>query len=208
MDARLIEIHPDNPQPRLIAQAARMLRDGGVAVYPTDTTYGLGCVLGNRQGVERIMRIKRLSPNHQLSLLCADLSEISRLARVDNRVYRILKRWLPGPYTFVLNATREVPKGLLPKRQTIGLRIPDHPVCRALLSELSTPLLSTSLRLPDEERILGDPLEIHRRVGSLVDLVVDSGVLPERASTVIDLTGDIPRVLREGIGDPGPFMPG
>ncbi|MBF0611899.1 MAG: threonylcarbamoyl-AMP synthase [Magnetococcales bacterium] len=200
-----ITIHPDNPQPRLLKQAATILEEGGVIVYPTDTTYGLGCALSNLKAVERIIHIKKLPANHQLSILCADLSEISRYARVDNQTYRWLKRHLPGPYTFVLEASREVPKTILPKRKTIGLRIPNHPICLGLLKELGQPILSTSLKLPGQDGILTDPEEIKQKMGDLVDLVIDGGPCPAIASTVVDLTGDIPEVLREGAGDPSVF---
>lgn len=200
-----ITIHPVNPQSRLLKQAATILEQGGVIVYPTDTTYGLGCALSNLKGVDRISHIKKLPDNHQLSILCADLSEISRYARVDNQTYRWLKRHLPGPYTFVLEASREVPKTILPKRKTIGLRIPNHPICLGLLKELGQPILSTSLRLPGDEAILSDPEIIRDRVGEWVDLIIDGGNCPPLASTVVDLTGELPEVLRVGVGDPSIF---
>ena len=202
--AQFFSIHPENPQQRLINQAAKILAKGGVAVYPTDTTYGLGCSLRNKKGVERIMRIKRLPANHQLSLICADLSDISRLARVDNGAYRILRRYLPGPYTFVLTASRDVPKNILPKRKTIGLRVPDHPVCRELITTLGEPLLSTTFRLPDQE-ILSDPRDIRDQADKLVDVVIDGGWLAEEPSTIVDLTEGYAKVLREGAGDPSVF---
>lgn len=206
--SQFFEIHPTNPQPRLLAQAARIVQDGGIIVYPTDTTYGLGCLITNRRGVERISQIKRLAPNHQLSILVADLTDIAHYARVDNRTYRILKRYLPGPYTFVLEATREVPKTLLPRRKTIGLRIPANPTCLGLLRELGAPLLSTSLRLPDQEAIQTDPALFREQVEHQVDAILDGGRLPALASTVVDLTGELPRVLRVGKGDPSPFHGG
>ncbi|MBF0339407.1 MAG: threonylcarbamoyl-AMP synthase [Magnetococcales bacterium] len=204
--AQFINIHPKNPQPRLITQVAEILREGGVIVYPTDTTYGLGCGISSRKGVERILRIKHLPTSHQLSILVSDLSDIARYARVDNATYRLLKRFLPGPYTFILEATREVPKTILPKRKTIGLRIPDHPICLELLKSLGEPLLSTSMRFPGEnEEILSDPYVIHTRTDHLVDLVIDAGMLPAAPSTVVDLTGPSPEVLRAGAGDPTVF---
>ncbi|MBF0109216.1 MAG: threonylcarbamoyl-AMP synthase [Magnetococcales bacterium] len=195
-----LEIHPTDPQPRLIFQAAQIMRQGGIAVFPTDTTYGLGCSLDNRKGVEKIIRLKQLPPNHQFSILCPDLSDISRFARVDNQTYRILRKFLPGPYTFVLEATRDVPKTILPKRKTIGLRIPDHRICLHLLKAIEMPLLSTSLRLPGHEGILYHPDDIKELLRDRVDLVMIGGVLPEIPSTVVDLTGAAPEVLRKGAG--------
>ncbi|MBF0142560.1 MAG: threonylcarbamoyl-AMP synthase [Magnetococcales bacterium] len=204
---RFLAIHPLNPQQRLIDQAAAILAEGGILVYPTDTTYGLGCLISNRQGVERIIQIKRLPPTHQFSLLCADLAGISLLARVDNATYRILKRYLPGPYTFILPASREVPKSILPKRRTIGLRIPDHPICLALLRACGEPLLSTSLQLPGEEGIMSDPETIREVMVDRVDLVIDGGPLADQPSTMVDLTEGVPRVIRHGAGDPSDFLP-
>lgn len=203
--AHFISIHPKNPQPRLIAQVADIIRQGGIIVYPTDTTYGLGCGISNRKGVERIMWIKQMANSHQLSILVSDLSDIAHYARVDNATYRLLRRFLPGPYTFILDATREVPKTILPKRKTIGLRIPDHPICLALLKECGEPLLSTSMRFPGETEILSDPLDIRTRTDHLVDVVIDAGLLPASPSTVVDLTGLAPVVLRAGAGDPTAF---
>lgn len=201
-----ITIHPENPQKRLLKLAADVLRQGGVIVYPTDTTYGLGCTLSNRQGVERIIQLKRLPANHLFSILCADLSDISRYARVDNANYRILKSHLPGPYTFVLEASREVPKGILPRRKTLGLRIPNHPICLELLAEVGEPLLNTSMRLTENDEILTDPELFRGKLEGRVELIIDSGVLPNQPSTVVDLTGDLPSVLRQGAGDVSRFM--
>ncbi|MBF0626779.1 MAG: threonylcarbamoyl-AMP synthase [Magnetococcales bacterium] len=203
--AQFINIHPKNPQPRLLTQVVDVLREGGVIVYPTDTTYGLGCSISSRKGVERIQRIKQQASSHQLSILVSDLSDIARYARVDNATYRLLKRFLPGPYTFILEATREVPKTILPKRKTIGLRIPDHPICLELLKSLGEPILSTSMRFAGETEILSDPYIIHTRTDHLVDLVIDAGLLPASPSTVVDLTGPTPEVLRAGAGDPTVF---
>ncbi|MBF0153763.1 MAG: threonylcarbamoyl-AMP synthase [Magnetococcales bacterium] len=200
-----IQIHPQNPQRRLLQQAVRILEGGGIMVYPTDTTYGLGCGIFNRRGVERIMHFKKLPSTHQFSILCADLSDISRYARVDNKTYRLLKRYLPGPYTFILEASREIPKTILPKRKTIGLRIPNHPICLGLLQEYGQPILSTSMRLPDEDKILADPEEIRPHVDNIVDLLVDGGPSADIPSTMVDLAGDVPKVLRVGAGDPEPF---
>ncbi|MEO5328990.1 MAG: L-threonylcarbamoyladenylate synthase [Magnetococcus sp. THC-1_WYH] len=195
-----LEIHPTDPQPRLIQQASDIIKQGGIAVFPTDTTYGLGCALDNRRGMEKIIRLKQLPPNHQFSILCPDLSEISRYARVGNQTYRILRKFLPGPYTFVLEATRDVPKNILPKRKTIGLRIPDHPICLHLLKAIKMPLVSTSLRLPGHDGILFHPDEIKQLMRDRVDVMVDGGVLPEEPSTVVDLTDGIPKILRKGSG--------
>ncbi len=203
--SQFFRIHPENPQKRLISQAADILRDDGVAVFPTDTTYGLGCLVGNRKGVERIMQIKRLPSSHQLSILVPDLSGIARYARVNNQTYRLLKRFLPGPYTFILDSTREVPKSILPRRKTIGLRIPNHEICLALLQELDEPLLSTSFRLPDEE-IQGDPEEIAAKTRGRIDLIIDGGILLDTPSTVVDMTSGAPVVLREGAGSPDVFL--
>ncbi|MEO5333643.1 MAG: L-threonylcarbamoyladenylate synthase [Magnetococcus sp. YQC-5] len=204
--AHFISIHPKNPQQRLIAQVAESVRQGGIIVYPTDTTYGLGCAISNRKGVERILWIKHLATSHQLSILVSDLSDIARYARVDNATYRLLKRFLPGPYTFILEATREVPKSILPKRKTIGLRIPDHPICLSLLRECGEPLLSTSMRFPGETEIMSDPEEIKIRTDHLVDVIIDGGIMPASPSTVVDLTGPAPVVLRAGAGDPTVFV--
>ena len=203
--SQFFRIHPENPQKRLISQAAEIIRKGGIAVFPTDTTYGLGCQVSNRKGVERIMSLKRLPASHQLSILVPDLSGISHFARVNNKDYRLLKRFLPGPYTFILDSTREVPKSILPKRKTIGLRIPDHAICLALLQELDEPLLSTSFRLPDED-IQGDPELIMEKINGRVELVIDGGVLPEKASTIVDLTSGTPVILRVGSGSPDVFV--
>ncbi|MBF0135629.1 MAG: L-threonylcarbamoyladenylate synthase [Magnetococcus sp. DMHC-1] len=201
-----IKIHPQNPQRRLLQQAVRIVDEGGIMVYPTDTNYGLGCGIFNRRGIERIMQFKRLPATHQFSILCADLSDISRYARVDNKTYRLLKRFLPGPYTFILEASRETPKTILPKRKTIGLRIPNHPICLGLLQEFGQPLLSTSMRLPEGDKILADPEEIRPHVEHVVDLLVDGGISADIHSTMVDLSGDVPKVLRVGAGDPAPFQ--
>lgn len=200
-----VKIHPDNPQKRLITQAADVLRGGGIIAYPTDTTYGLGCTIGNRKGIDRIIQIRQLPTSHRFSILCPDLSEIARYARVNNNTYRALRRLLPGPYTFVLEATRDVPKTLLPKRKTIGLRIPGHPICLALLQTMHEPLLSTTMRLPGDEHMLSDPTEIRERLSGVIDLVIDGGASPSALSTVVDLTGETPVILRHGAGDPSLF---
>jgi len=198
---RYLDIHPVNPQQRLLDKAAAILDQGGVVVYPTDTTYGLGCAITNRKGVQKILQLKGLPANHQLSFLCPNLSDIAKYALVDSQAYRMLKRLLPGPFTFVLDSTREVPKHILPKRKTIGLRIPDHPICLGLLETFGQPILSTTLRLPEGD-VLTDPEEIREKLTDRVDLIVGGGVLPNRPSTVVSLTKGYPEILREGAGDP------
>lgn len=199
-------IHPDNPQVRLIKQAVAVVRDGGVVAYPTDSAYALGCHLGDKPALERIIRIRELDDRHNFTLLCRDLSEIATYAKVDNATYRLLKAHTPGAYTFILVATGEVPRRILhPKRKTIGIRVPDHAICQALLGELNEPLLTTTLQLPGEEDPLNDPEEIRERVGSRLDLIIDGGFGALEPTTVVDLTGEAPVVVREGRGDPAPF---
>jgi tRNA threonylcarbamoyl adenosine modification protein (Sua5/YciO/YrdC/YwlC family) len=196
----LLKIHDKNPQMRLIGKAVQVLRDGGIVVYPTDTAYGMGCDLFNKRGIERIYEIKRRSRTQPFSFICADLSDISNYAVVTNYAYKIMKRLLPGPYTFILGASRLVPKILLPKRKEVGIRIPDHEVCLSLVREFGGPIISTTVRLPDEE-ILTDPEIIEERIGHSVDLVIDSGILSPELSTVVSLVDDTPEILREGKGD-------
>lgn len=210
--SQFFTIHPDNPNPRLIRQAAEVLRNGGVVVYPTDSCYALGCHLDDRDAVTRIRQIRQLDEHHYLTLMCRDLSEISRYARVDNAKFRLLKSNTPGSYTFILEATREVPKRLQhPKRSTIGMRIPDHPVALALLEELGEPMSSSTLILPDEAGSQNDavPLNDARHIRDLlekqVDLVIDGGAVGVDFTTVIDLTGDVPVLLRRGKGNVAHF---
>jgi len=204
--SQFFSIHPDNPNPRLIRQAAAVLREGGVVVYPTDSCYALGCHLDDRDAVARIRQIRKLDEHHHMTLMCRDLSEISRYARVDNIKFRLLKVCTPGSYTFILEATKEVPKRLQhPKRSTIGMRIPDHPVALALLEELGEPLLSSTLILPDEEGPLNDAAHIRELLEKQVDLVIDGGAVGVDFTTVIDLTGDTPVLLRRGKGNTAPF---
>lgn len=192
-----IEIHPTHPQMRRVRQVTEVLRRGGVVVYPTGTVYGLGCDIHQKRAVERIYQIRQLKKDHPLSFVCPDLSNISRHAYVDDFAYRIMKRLIPGPYTFVLRATREVPKILLRKQKTVGIRVPEHPVALALLEELGSPIVSTSAMVGDE--VLNDPDELHARFAH-VDAFVDAGWGGLEPSTVIDLTGNEALVLREGAG--------
>ena len=204
--SQFFSIHPDNPNPRLIRQAAEVLRNGGVVVYPTDSCYALGCHLDDKDAVARIRQIRKLDEHHHLTLMCRDLSEISRYARVDNTKFRLLKNNTPGSYTFILEATKEVPKRLQhPKRSTIGIRIPDHPVALALLEELGEPISSSTLILPEEEGPLNDAEHIRDVLEKRVDLVIGSGAVGMDFTTVIDLTGAVPVLVRSGKGDLAPF---
>lgn len=204
--AQFFSIHPDNPQPRLIRQAAAMVRDGAVIVYPTDSCYALGCNSSDKTAMARILQIRGLDDNHFMTLMCRDLSELGHYARVDNVQFRLLKNNTPGSYTFILEATREVHKRLQnPKRHTIGIRIPDHPVALALLKELDEPMLSSTLILPGDEHPLSDADEIRERLDRRVDLVLESGAVGLEMTTVIDLTGKTPVLVRRGKGDFAPF---
>lgn len=195
------ELHPANPQPRLLRQAAQVLRDGGVVAMPTDACYVLACRLGDRDAVERLRAIRGLDEKHLLTLMCRDLSELAVYAHVDNRQYRFLKEWTPGPYTFVLNATKETPRRLWhPSRKTIGLRVPDSPIVQGLLESHGEPLLCASLIMPGEDDPLHDADEIVERLSRRVDLVLDAGGQPFDPTTVVDLTGDEPLVTRVGCG--------
>ena len=194
-------LHPVTPQLRLIKQAAQMLRDGAVIAYPTDSSYALGCQLGDANALKLLRQLRGVDDKHHLTLVCADLTELGKYARVDNVAFRILKLGTPGPYTFILEGTREVPKRLLhPKRATLGLRMPDHPVVQALLQELGEPILSATLIPPGADRPLNDPDEILRQMPKSLAAILDAGQTPEAATTVIDLTGDVPEVLRVGNG--------
>ena len=195
-------IHPETPQPRLIRQAAEIIRDGGVVVYPTDATYALGCLIGDKDALDRIRRIRGLDESHQLTLVCRDLSEIASYAKVGNAHYRLLKATTPGPYTFILSATKQVPRRVQhPKRKTIGIRVPDNVILQALLTELREPLMSTTLQLPGDEQPLNDPYEVRQRLEKLVDLIIDGAFGDLEPTTVVDLSEDVPRVVREGRGD-------
>jgi tRNA threonylcarbamoyl adenosine modification protein (Sua5/YciO/YrdC/YwlC family) len=204
--AFLLSIHPVNPQPRLVRQAIASIRDGSVVVYPTDSSYALGCLIGDKEAMERIRRIRNADKNHNFTLVCRDLSEIARYARVDNTQYRTLRAFTPGPYTFLLEATREVPKRLQnPKRRTIGIRVPDNAIVRMLLAELGEPIMSSTLLLPGESAPMTDPQEIKDRLEHAVDLVIDGGPGGFEPSSIVDLSGPAPLVVRRGKGDVSAF---
>jgi tRNA threonylcarbamoyl adenosine modification protein (Sua5/YciO/YrdC/YwlC family) len=196
----IIRVNPQNPQPRLIRRVVDVLEDGGVIAYPTDTVYGFGCSLYNKKAIERIYQIKRSEKNRPFSFICADLKDISLYCQVSNFAYKTMKRLLPGPYTFILEGTKLVPKIMLTKRKTAGIRVPHNPICLAIVRELGHPIISTSAMLPGGE-VLYDPAEIDRHLGRSLDLVIDGGTLVSEPSSVIDLTGETPRVLRAGKGD-------
>ncbi len=205
--SRFLQIHPVNPQPRLIAQAVERLREGDVIVYPTDSSYALGCQLGDKAAAERIRHIRQTDRHHNFTLVCRDLSEIATYAKVDNQRYRMLKAATPGPFTFILQATHEVPRRLQhPRRKTIGIRVPDNAIACALLAELGEPMMSCTLILPGDDWPLSDAEEIRERLEPAVDLIIDGGSGQHEPTTVIDLTGDAPQLLRQGLGDAGPFL--
>ncbi|MBC7859230.1 MAG: threonylcarbamoyl-AMP synthase [Burkholderiaceae bacterium] len=200
--SQFFQVHPDNPQPRLIKQAAQIIHSGGIVAVPTDSCYALVCHLDDKAAVERLRRIRGIDEKHHLTLLCRDLSEIGIYARVDNRVFRLLKATTPGPYTFILEATREVPRRLShASRKTIGLRVPENPIMHALLAELNQPLLGATLILPGEEETLNDGDAIRERLEKLIDLIIDGGACSMEPTTVIDLTGGEPELVRQGRGD-------
>ena len=204
--AQLFAIHPTHPQKRLVRKAAEIVRGGGLIAYPTDSCYALGCLIGDKEAMERIRRIRQADRNHNFTLVCRDLSEIARYARVDNSQYRTLRAFTPGPYTFILAATREVPKRLQnPKRRTIGIRVPDNAIVHLLLAELGEPIMSSTLLLPGADLPMSDPQEIKQRLEHEVDLVIDGGPGGLEPSSVIDLSGLGPLVIRRGKGDVGPF---
>ena len=197
-----LRVHPDNPQARLIRQAAERIRQGEIVVYPTDTAYALGCHLGDKGALERIARIRRLTAQHQYTLLCRDLSEIASYARVSNSMYRLLKAHTPSVCTFILPATSEVPRRLMhPKKKTIGIRVPTHPVCQALLAELGEPMLTSTLLLPEHELPMDDPEEIELAIGKQIDVLLDAGLCTRGLTTIVDLSGDDPVLLRQGMCD-------
>lgn len=205
--ARTLVIHPENPQLRLIRQAVECLREGGVIIYPTDSAYALGCTVGNKAAMQAIVRIRQVDSRHNFTLVCRDLSEIANYARVDNSCYRLLKAYTPAAYTFIFKATSEVPRLLQhPKRKTIGIRVPGHPVVAALLGELNQPIVSSSLIMPGETEPLFDVDDMVARLGKQVDLIIDSGFCGMEATTVVDMEEGVPRILRHGKGDPAPFL--
>ncbi|CDL80638.1 L-threonylcarbamoyladenylate synthase [Xenorhabdus szentirmaii] len=200
-------IHPDNPQSRLIDQSMEVLKKGGVVIYPTDSGYAIGCCLENKEAMTRICRIRQLEGRHNFTLMCRDLSEISTYAHVDNQAFRLIKNNTPGNYTFILQATKEVPRRLMnEKRKTIGLRVPSNPIALALLEKMGEPLMSCSLILPGNDFAESDPEEIKETLGKQVDLIIHGGYLGQQPTTVVDLTGDSPVILREGEGNVTPFL--
>jgi tRNA threonylcarbamoyl adenosine modification protein (Sua5/YciO/YrdC/YwlC family) len=203
--AQYFSVHPDNPQPRLIRHAVQIIRDGGVVAYPTDSCYALGCHIGDKAAMERIRRIRDVDERHHFTLVCRSLSEVGQFAKVDNLQYRMMRNNTPGSYTFILRATRDVPRRLLTPRHTIGVRIPDHPVAMALLESLGEPLLSSTLILPAHGVALNDANEIRTHLEHEIDLVIDSGGCEGEVTTVVDLSGEAPRLVREGKGDIRPF---
>ena len=201
-----VQVHPSHPEDRNIKQVTNVLLSGGVIVYPTDSTYALGCHIGDKTALDRIRRIRQLGNKHNFTLVCKDLSSLAVYAQVHNSAYRILKAYTPGPYTFILKATPEVPRRLLhPKKKTIGLRVPDNAIAQVILEKLGEPIMSTSLILPDEDERLIDPYEMRLKIGKLVDLIVDGGACGIEPTTMVSLVDGVPEVLREGKGDSEPF---
>lgn len=199
-------VHPDNPQQRLMKQAAALIKQGAVVIYPTDSGYAIGCHIGDKAALERICRIRQLDKNHHFTLMCRDLSELSEYARVGNQAFRLLRNNTPGPYTFIFRGTKEVPRRLLnPKRKTIGIRIPDNRIALDMLEALGEPLMSSSLILPGNDYTESDPEQIRDALEQQVDLIVNGGFLGEQPTTVIDLSEDEPEILRHGSGDTSPF---
>ncbi len=204
--SQFFAIHPDNPQARLLRQAAAIVEEGGLIIYPTDSGYALGCALGNKQALERIRRLRQLNHRHNMTLVCRDLSTLGTYARVTNPIFRLLKAFTPGSYTFILKATHVVPRLMLhPSRKTLGLRIPDHTIALALLEALEAPMMSSTLILPDREAALSEPDAIRDLLGDRIDLIIDGGCCGYEPTTVVDLTGDYPEIIREGKGDSTPF---
>jgi tRNA threonylcarbamoyl adenosine modification protein (Sua5/YciO/YrdC/YwlC family) len=204
--AQFFQVHPENPQARLIAQAVAILRQGGLMIYPTDSSYALGCQIGDKAAMERIRHLRRLDDKHDFTLVCQDLTEISHYAKIGNQDYRLLKNLTPGPYTFILKATKQVPRRLQhPKRKTIGIRVPDNAVVRALLAELGEPIMSSTLILPGDEFPLTDPYEMRDILDPQVDLIIDGGYCGVETTSVLLMTEEIPQVLRTGKGDVSQF---
>lgn len=199
--SQFFHIHPKNPQPRLIKRCVEIIRDGGVIVYPTDSSYAFGCRMDNKEGLERIRRIRRLDEDHNFTLVCIDISQIATFAKINNESFRLIKSLTPGPFTFILTATRETPRRIQhAKRKTIGIRLPDDPITAAIVAELGEPLFSSTLILPGEAESLSDPEDIRDRVGKEVDLIIDSGVVTYEPTTIIGFTGEYPEIIRQGKG--------
>ena len=201
----LVAINPKNPQPRLIHKAVQILKDGGTIAYPTDTYYGIGCDIMNKKAIGRIYRLKHRSQKKPFSFICCDLKNISEYAKVSDYAYKTMRRLLPGPYTFILEGSRLVPKIMLTRRRTAGIRVPDHPICLALVEELGHPVISTTAPLADGQ-VPSNPSLIHEALGSQIDLVIDGGPVPGRPSSVVSLIDDMPEVIREGLGDVSFFL--
>ena len=205
--ARYFDIHPQDPQPRLVSQVVEIVREGGLIAYPTDSCYALGCAVGNREGIERMRHLRRLDDKHHLTLVCRDFAQLGQYVHISNSVFRLVKSATPGPFTFILPATKEVPRRLWhPKKRTVGARIPSHIVAHALLERLGEPLVSSTLLLPGDEEPMTQGWEIKERLDHQIEAVVDSGECDTTPTTVIDLSEDEPEVLRVGAGDPTPFL--
>ena len=205
--ARYFDVHPKDPQPRSITQAVQILRDGGLIAYPTDSCFALGCTMGNQEGRSRIVHIRNLNNKHNFTLLCVDFAQLGQLVHIDNKVFRAVKAATPGPYTFILPATSEVPRRLLqPKKKTVGVRISDHPVARALVAEIGEPMMTSTLLLPDENEPLTDGWQVKEALDHQVDAVVDSGECGVELTTVIDYSDGYPEVVRVGAGDSSLFV--
>lgn len=202
-----LRIHPENPQSRLINQAVDRIKAGDIVVYPTDSAYAIGCHIGDKGAMERLSQIRKLPVQHQYAILCRDLSDIATYAKVDNATYRLLKANTPCVCTFILNATSEVPKRLMhPKKKTIGIRIPSNPICQALLEELGEPLLTSTLILPRQELPLDDPYDIEMQLSKLIDVFIDGGIATTGVTSIVDLSGEEPVIIREGMGDVSAFQ--
>lgn len=199
--SQFFQVHPKDPQPRLIKRCVEILQKGGVIVYPTDSSYALGCRMDNRDGLERIRRIRQLVEDHNFTLVCVDISQISTVAKMNNESFRLIKSLTPGPFTFILEATKETPKRLVHgNRKTIGIRLPDDPITEAIVGDLGEPLFSSTLILPGDEEALADPEDIRERLEKVVDLIIDSGILPYEPTTIIGCTSDSPEIIRQGKG--------
>lgn len=201
-----LRIHPENPQPRLIQQAVEAIRNGAVVVYPTDAAYAIGCQIGNKSAMERIAQIRQLDDKHQYTIMCSDLSHLANFSKVDNSTYRLLKSHTPSETTFILPATSEVPRRLMhPKKKTIGIRIPTNAICRMLLEELDEPLLTSTLIMPKQDTPLDDPYDIEVQLGKRIDVFIDGGFGTLNTTSIVDLSGDSPQVIRHGLGDVSTF---